>query len=110
MDASVPNWAWYGEFTSITSSDDELSLVCAAADIPPEIDHVAGWRALKVAGPLDFELVGILAGISTVLADAGVSLFAISTYDTDYILVQEPRLDDAIEALRTAGYGIASGE
>ncbi|MEE4271306.1 MAG: ACT domain-containing protein [Thermoanaerobaculales bacterium] len=109
-DASVPNWAWFGELTSITSTDDELSLVCSAADVPPEIDHVAGWRAIKVAGPLDFDLVGILAGLSTTLADAGLSIFAISTYDTDYVLVLGSRLDEAVSALESAGYEVSSRE
>lgn len=108
VDAAVPNWAWFGELTSVTSSDDELSLVCAADAVPVEVEHTPGWRALKVQGPLDFALVGILAGIATVLAEAGVSIFAISTHDTDYILVQESQLESAATALGEAGYEIAA--
>ncbi len=89
--APVPNWAWSGELTSITCTDDEMSVVCAAEPVPGDVTHTAGWRAFKVRGPLDFGLVGILAGISGALADAGVSIFAISTYDTDYILVRGSR-------------------
>jgi len=107
VDAAVPNWAWSGELTSITSSDDELSVVCAADPVPDDVQHTAGWRALKVRGPLDFSLVGILAGLSSTLADAGVSIFAISTYDTDYILVRDEQLDAAVEALQEAGYEVA---
>jgi hypothetical protein len=107
VDASVPNWAWSGELTSITSTDDELSVVCSADPVPADITHTAGWRALKVRGPLDFSLVGILAGISGTLADAGVSIFAISTYDTDYILVRGAELEAAVTTLRTAGYEVA---
>ncbi len=107
VDAAVPNWAWSGELTSITSTDEELSLVCAADPVPPEVTHTAGWRAVKVRGPLDFSLVGILAGISGVLAEAEISIFAISTYDTDYILVRGTDLDAAVTALRTAGYVVA---
>lgn len=107
VEAPVPNWAWSGELTSITSTDDELSLVCAAAWVPGEITHTAGWRAFKVRGPLDFSLVGILAGISGALANAGVSIFAISTYDTDYILVRGTEFEAAVTALCTAGYEVA---
>ncbi len=106
VDAPVPKWAWSGELTSITSTDEELSLVCAADPVPTEITHTAGWRALKVRGPLDFSLVGILAGISGVLADAGISIFAISTYDTDYVLVQGSQLDAAVAGLEGAGYRV----
>jgi len=106
LDAAVPNWAWSGELTSITSTDDELSVVCCADPVPDDIRHTAGWRAFKVRGPLDFGLVGILARLSSTLADAGVSIFAISTYDTDYVLVRAPQLDEAIAALESAGYGV----
>ncbi len=106
VDAAVPNWAWTGELTSITGTDDELSLVCAAEPVPADVKHIAGWRGLKVRGPLDFELVGILAGISTTLAEAGVSIFAISTYDTDYILIRGEQLERASDALMASGYGV----
>lgn len=106
IDAPVPNWAWSGELTSVTSTDDELSLVCAADPVPGDITCTADWRALKVRGPLDFGLVGILAGISGVLADAEVSIFAISTHDTDYILVRGAQIEAAVTALRAAGYEV----
>lgn len=107
VEAPVPNWAWSGELTSITSTDDELSLVCAADRVPGEITHTAGWRAFKIRGPLDFSLVGILARISGVLAEAEISIFAISTHETDYILVRDTQLEAAVTALRTAGYAVA---
>ncbi len=107
VDAAVPNWAWTGELTSITSTDDELSVVCAAEPVPDDVQHTTGWRAFKVRGPLDFGLVGVLAGLSSTLADAGVSIFAISTYDTDYVLVRDEKLDTAGAALRAAGYVVA---
>ena len=106
VDAAVPNWAWSGELTSITSTDDELSVVCTAEPVPDDVQHTAGWRAFKVRGPLDFGLVGILAGLSQTLADAGVSIFAISTYDTDYILVRDTQLNAAVEALKGAGFQV----
>ena len=106
VDAAIPNWAWSGELTSITSSDDELSVVCAADPVPDDVQHTPGWRAFRVRGPLDFGLVGILAGLSTTLADAGISIFAISTYDTDYLLVRNEQLEAAVEALTAAGYPV----
>ena len=108
IDAAVPNWAWSGELTSITGSDDELSLVCAADAVPADVKNTAGWRALKVRGPLDFELVGILAGLSAVLAGAEVPIFAISTYNTDYILVPGSQLDAAVAGLEGAGYCVVA--
>jgi hypothetical protein len=110
VDAAVPNWVWRGGLTSITSSDGELSVVCGAEPVPPETTHTAGWRALKVRGPLDFSLVGILAGISGALADAGVSIFAISTYDTDYVLVKAEQLAEAVSALESTGYRVVPGD
>jgi hypothetical protein len=106
VDAAIPNWAWSGELTSITSSDDELSVVCAADPVPDDVQHTPGWRALRVHGQLDFGLVGILAGLSKALADAGISIFAISTYDTDYLLVRNEQLGAAVEALTAAGYAV----
>ena len=106
VDVPVPNWVWAGGLTSITSTDDELSVVCAAEPVPDDVQHTAGWRAFKVRGHLDFGLVGILAGLSLTLADARVSIFAISTYDTDYILVRDVQLDQAVTTLESAGYRV----
>ena len=94
-------------FVSVTRTpgNDELSIVCAeekyrgyAQDSPAQ-KNMGGWLALKVRGPLDFALVGILAKIATTLADAGVSIFALSTYDTDYVLVQKDHAAAAVKAL-----------
>ena len=91
----------------IGSTDAELSLVCETERTPEAtLAREDGWRALRVAGPLDFSLTGVLSGIAAVLAEAGVPIFAVSTYDTDYILVKARRLDRAVEALMAAGYGI----
>ena len=92
---------------SVTRTADELSIVCPAADAPAGAEVERGWRALKVAGPLDFALTGILAAIAAPLADAGVSIFAVSTYDTDYVLVREAALPAAAEALRRAGHDVS---
>jgi len=92
---------------SITRTREELSVVCTAADAPPGARVKAGWRALQVAGPLDFSLTGILAAIAAPLAQAGISLFAVSTYDTDYVLVGEADLEAAVAALRAAGHQVS---
>ena len=102
----VPVWACQGEFFSVTKTTEELSIVCSEAVIPAETLCERGWRALKIAGILDFSLVGILAVVSAVLADAGVSIFAISTYNTDYILVRNNDLDVAVQALASEGYTV----
>jgi hypothetical protein len=83
-----------------------LSVVTAEADVPVDIVCERGWRALKVTGPLDFGLTGILASLANPLGDAGISLFAISTYDTDYVLVKEDKLHNALAALQAAGHTI----
>ena len=91
-------------FCCVARTEEELSVVCETARVPKgTIAREDGWRAFKVQGPLDFGLVGILAKISAALADADVPLFAISTYDTDYVLVKEQRLKVAIDALREYG-------
>ncbi len=99
----LPTWALSGDFLSITRTLDELSIVCPEAQAPPGVTVERGWRGLKVSGPLDFALVGILARLSGALAAAGISLFAISTYDTDYLLVRQADLPGAVQALRAAG-------
>lgn len=93
-------------FFSIARTDDELSLVCSAQINIHAAKTEPGWRCLKVAGPLDFGLTGVLAEISSVLANSEISLFAISTYDTDYILVKGDTLDEAISALAIAGHDV----
>ncbi|MFA9396967.1 MAG: ACT domain-containing protein [Clostridiaceae bacterium] len=102
----IPTWAKYGEFYSITKTSDELSIVCSEQDIPDDIKCEKDWRILKIQGPLDFSLIGILASISTILAQKGISIFAISTYDTDYILLKDTDLDNAIEALVNERYEV----
>ena len=91
-------------FLSVIRTDDELTIVCETESLPKGSDaHEDGWRALKVNGPLDFSLAGILAKISTALAEAGIPIFVLSTYETDYVLVKEDSLRAAIAALRDSG-------
>jgi hypothetical protein len=84
----------------------ELSVVCAAARVPDGVRAERGWRALAVCGRLDLGLTGVLAGLLAPLAAAGVPIFAVSTYDTDYVLVREERLAEAVAALRAAGHTV----
>jgi hypothetical protein len=104
--ASIPDWATLGRFWSITRTEEELSVVCPEAHVPPDVKRETGWRVLKVEGPLDFSLTGILASLTVPLAEEKVSVFAISTYDTDYLLVKEEQLEKAIRALGGEGYEI----
>lgn len=94
-------------FAAVT--DGEISLVCRTADVPDDAAvREDGWRAFRVAEAMDLSLTGILAGISDVLAREGVPIFAISTFDTDYVLVREVFLGRAMSALEGAGYPVVS--
>jgi len=95
-----------GEFVSLTVSAGEISLVCEAAQVPPDSVVEPGWRGLRVVGTLDFSLIGILANLTEALAKAGVSVFAVSTYDTDYLFVKAGSLYQAIRALEDSGHEV----
>jgi hypothetical protein len=103
--APLPDWAG-GTLTALTRTPDELSIVCAEQRVPDGVRAENGWRALKVAGPLDFGLTGVLAALAGPLAAAKISIFALSTFDTDYLLVKETALTAATQALRRAGHHI----
>lgn len=105
-DETIPLWAQNSNFFSITKTNDELSIVCAENDIPSDIKCEKDWRILKVEGPLDFSLIGILSSISTILAQKGISIFAISTYDTDYILVKNKDIDNAVKSIVEERYEV----
>ena len=104
----VPAWASGGAFASITRTGDELSVVCAEGAVPEGTRCERGWRILRIEGPLNFELTGILASVGAPLAAAGVSIFAVSTFDTDYVLVREETVERAIAALGAAGHGVST--
>lgn len=106
-EARLPRWATSGRFFSVTRTADELSVVCEEPAIPGEVTREGGWRCLQVLGPLDFGLTGILASLTAPLAEAGISIFAISTYETDYIMVKAVDLERAVEALSGAGHQIS---
>ncbi len=103
-ESEIPANALGGDFLSITRTEDELSVVCDAEISLNSEKSESGWMCIKVLGPLDFGLTGILAHISGILAEAEISIFAISTYDTDYILVKKNTLVAAKKALVEAGY------
>ena len=101
--ARLPTWA-QGPFVATARSGDELSVVCPQVRVPSQIPAQRDWRCLQVAGPLDFSMTGILASLSGALAARQVSVFAISTFDTDYLLVREGQLETATAALADGGY------
>ena len=92
------------EFYSLSNSQEELSLVCPEQMLIQSENSSPNWKCLKVAGPLDLNLTGILAGLSDTLAKAKISIFAISTFETDYVLIQKQVLETAKSALKSAGY------
>lgn len=102
---NVPNWVWRDRtLLSVTYTADELSIVCASDNIPDDVQCERGWAAIKVRGPLDFALTGIIASLATPLTEAGIALFAISTFDTDYLLIKEDMLHRATAVLEQHGH------
>ena len=96
------------EFCFVGRTDEELSLVCLTEDVPAcTIAREDGWRTFRIEGTLDFSLIGILAKLTGTLAQEGIGIFAVSTYNTDYILVREEQFEPALDALKKAGYDIA---
>jgi hypothetical protein len=104
--AAMPAWATARPFFSVARTTDELSVICPSEQVPSDIAASRGWRALKLHGPFDLGVVGILVAIATPLADAGVSIMPVATHDTDYILVREADLARAIDAIRRAGHEV----
>lgn len=93
-----------GPIVSVTTTREEVSVVCGPDSVPPGATVEPGWRVLQVVGPLDFALVGVLASLAGALAEAGISIFAVSTFDTDHLLVRADALDGAVGALEAAGH------
>ena len=107
VSAPIPDWATAGAIFSITRTAEELSIVCEQALVPNDIRSERDWRCLQVAGPLPFAMVGVLASLAQPLAEAKISVFAVSTFDTDYLLVKALHLAQAIEALQQFGHAIS---
>jgi uncharacterized protein len=103
-DAAIPDWAIHGEFNSISRTADELSIVCPASNLPPSIQAEQRWMCLKLEGPFPFSMTGILLSFIQPLSDNAIPIFAVSTYDTDYVLIQEEFSEKALAILRQAGH------
>ncbi len=108
-DASIPSWALQGEFFSATRTPEELSIVCKEALVPAGAHHQGGWRLLKVHGRFGFSEVAVLASLAGPLAETGISLLTVSTFDTDYLLVPSDNVEGAIAALVKAGHRVFRG-
>ena len=108
LDASeeVPVWATGSSFFSVTRTRDELCVVCPEDVVPESISPERGWRAFRLEGTFDLSMVGVLASVASPLAEAGASIFVVSTFDTDYVLVREEQLDLAVDTLRARGYSV----
>lgn len=106
--AAFPTWARGGPLQVVTRTPRECSLVCDWNEVPAQVRREGPFRALEVEGPLDFALTGILSALLAPLAEAGLSVFALSTFDTDYVLVRTERLEEATRALEAAGHAILS--
>ena len=104
--AEVPGWV-SGAVTSVTRTPAELSIICSEECVPRDVRSESGWRCLRVVGPLEFSMVGVIASLTGVLADAGVSVFVVSTFDTDCLLVKQAHLDTAVKSLTSAGHSVS---
>ena len=102
----IPIWATEGDFSSVSRIREELSVICASSSVPENVRASRGWRAIKIVGPLDLDLVGILVSVAVPLAHAGIGILPVGTFDTDYILVKEPHLETAIHALTSYGHAV----
>ena len=98
--AALPSWCHNGGFVTITRTAEELSIVAGEANVPDDVRAERGWRCLKLEGPIPFDTIGVAAKFTGALATAGVSVFVVSTFDTDYVLVKEEALPRAMDALR----------
>jgi uncharacterized protein len=107
-DAPTPTWATSREFTSITRTADELSIVCPAGNIPNDVAAGPRWACLKLEGPFLFSQTGVLLSFIQPLSGNGVPIFAVCTYDTDYVLIQEEHMGGVVELLRHAGHELIS--
>ena len=101
---AIPSWALPSSFYTISKTSDELSVVCESLYVPAEVKQDGNWRLLKIASVLNLSLTGITAKFSTTLANADINLCVIATYETDYILVKQEKLQPAITALQHAGF------
>jgi uncharacterized protein len=109
-EAPIPEWATKGDFTSVSRSTDELSIVCPAENLPADVNSQHRWICLKLEGPFPFSQTGVLLSFIEPLSNNGIPIFAISTYDTDYVLVQEEFADATQQALDQAGHQLIQAD
>lgn len=109
-DAEVPAWFAGGGFHSLTRTDEELSVIAPEQRVPEGVKSERGFRLFRVEGQLDFSAVGILASLTHPLAEAGIPILSVSTFDTDYLLVRESHLKKALAVLRANGHTIAGSD
>ena len=102
----TPEWATRGIFTSVTRTREELSIVCPEENVPEEVSSERGWKCVRAAGQLDFSIVGVLASLVQPLANAGIAVFVISTFDTDYLLVKAADFERSGQVLSAAGHRV----
>ncbi len=107
--AEIPSWAVASLPFSVTRTQEELSIICPESCVPAGIVCERGWRILQFEGPFDFGAVGVLASVADPLAAAGISILALATYDTDYVLVREALIERAVTVLRTHGHTVRAG-
>jgi hypothetical protein len=105
-DADLPAWVQGVSFCTITRTDEELSIVCPQAAVPGSVFCDLGWRCLKIKGPMDLAEIGVLYALARPLAEAEISVFALSTFNTDYLLVKEKDLERAIRVLSQQGHNV----
>jgi hypothetical protein len=101
---AIPPWADGDGFVSISRTSEELSIICDVARVPDGVQAERGWRCIAAVGPIAFSVTGVAAALTGALAAAGISVFLVATYDTDYLLVKEEAFARAVEALREAGH------
>ena len=104
--SDIPEWATHNAFWSVTKTQDEMSIVCPQDQVPEDVKVEPGWRILEVKGPLDFSMTGVLNGLTKPLTDSQTSVFVLSTYLTDYLLIRSKDIKTAIEVLQTQGHKI----
>jgi hypothetical protein len=104
-DTPAPDWIT-GDLVSVTRTSEELSVVCEEKGVPAGVKRQDGFRCLKVAGPLDFGMTGVIAALAGPLTDASISLFPLGTYDTDYLLIRQADLERTVAVLRGSGHRI----
>ena len=105
-DSDLPAWVEGNSFCAITRTDEELSIVCPEAALPGSVFCDQGWRCLKIEGPLDLAETGVLYTLARPLAEAKISIFALSTFNTDYLLVKERDVEQAIRVLSQQGHDV----